>query len=74
MVTETSPETQELCTRITRDYLEIPGLVLTLPQAAHLWHADAECCAEALERLVASGFLRNSTGMYWHENVWYRAA
>jgi hypothetical protein len=73
MFTHTSPQTQELCTRITCEYLEMPGLVLTLPQATHLWNVDTESCTRALERLVTSGFLRSASGTY-RRDVGYRAA
>jgi hypothetical protein len=55
---------QQLCTRITCDYLDTPGLTLTLPQATELWDIDAESCTRALQRLVAAGFLRSTGGMY----------
>ena len=65
---------QEVCVRITCEYLEMPGLVLTLPQATHLWSEDAECCMRALDRLVASGFLRSADGKYRRDAAGYRAA
>ena len=73
MPTNTSAHPQELRTRITCEYLEMPGLVLTLPQATHLWNADAESCSCALARLVASGFLRSASGTYRRDNAGYRA-
>jgi hypothetical protein len=42
----------------------MPGLSLTLPQAAHLWHVDPESCTSALDRLVSTGFLRRDHGAY----------
>ena len=74
MPTNPSAHLQELRTRITCEYLEMPGLVLTLPQAIHLWNVDVESCAQALERLVASGFLRCHSGAYKRNTVGYRAA
>ena len=73
MPTQTSAQMHELCTRITCDYLDVPGLVLTLPQATHLWNVDPESWTPALERLVASGFLRSASGTY-RRDVAYRAA
>ena len=64
---------QELCIRITCEYLDLPGLALTLPQATHLWSADAESCTRALEGLVASGFLRSVGGTYRRDSAGYRA-
>lgn len=65
---------QELCIRITCEYLEMPGLALTLPQATHLWSADTESCTRALEWLVVSGFLRSAGGTYRRDKAGYRAA
>jgi hypothetical protein len=65
--------THELHIRITCEYLDMPGLALTLPQATHLWSADSESCARALERLVASGFLRQTDGTYRRDHSGYRA-
>ena len=73
MATNASVHMQELCIRITCEYLEMPGLVLTLPQATHLWSVDAESCTRALERLVASGFLRSGGGVYRRDGAGYRA-
>jgi hypothetical protein len=43
--------------RIRGEFLEMPGLRLTLEQAARLWHIDAAVCATVLMRLVAEHFL-----------------
>jgi hypothetical protein len=43
--------------RIRGEYVEMPGLVLTLPQAARLWGFSARRVAELLAALVDSGFL-----------------
>lgn len=51
--------------RIRGEYLEMPGLRLTLSQAARLWHLDAALCTTALARLVADRFLtRTRHGAY----------
>jgi Fic family protein len=51
--------------RIRGEFLEMPGLHLTLEQAARLWHMDAATCAVALRRLVAERFLvRTRSGAY----------
>ena len=42
-------------------YREMPGLKLTVPQAARLCSADASECERALERLVHDGELRRGT-------------
>lgn len=43
--------------RICGEYIEMPGLRLTLKQAQRLWGLDAETCARSLEFLVESRFL-----------------
>lgn len=53
-----------LLTLIRSEYLEMPGLSVTLPQAARLWNVDTEECSDALETLVRDGFLRKSRAMY----------
>ena len=51
--------------RIRGEFLESPGMRLTLEQAARLWHMDAATCATALMRLVAERFLtRTRHGAY----------
>lgn len=54
-----------LLLRIRSEFLEMPGLRLTLWQASRLWSVDAETCRRAIERLTAQGFLRvTRNGMY----------
>lgn len=43
--------------RIQNEYVEMPGLVLTLPQAARLWGLSASRSALLLSMLVETGFL-----------------
>jgi hypothetical protein len=51
--------------RICAEYLEMPGLQLTLQQAQRLWGLDEPTCARALEYLVENRFLvRTSRNMY----------
>lgn len=51
--------------RIRGEFLEMPGLHLTLSQATRLWHMDAAVCADALCRLVGERFLTQTrTGAY----------
>ena len=51
--------------RIRGEFLEMPGLHLTLDQAVRLWHLDAATCTAALGRLVAERFLvRTRSGAY----------
>jgi hypothetical protein len=50
-------EMQTLIRRVRGEYLEMPGMSLTLPQACRLWQQDAHTCQAALELLVAERFL-----------------
>ena len=50
--------------RIRGEFLEMPGLHLTLPQAARLWHLDVETTDRALRTLIADGFLRQTRGSF----------
>lgn len=49
---------------IRAEYLEMPGLRLTLPQAARLWSIERKTCLEALASLVDTGFLYRSGDSY----------
>jgi hypothetical protein len=47
------------------DFLEMPGLSLTVRQAMRLWNVDHERCQRVLERLVRAGFLTETRhGIY----------
>jgi len=46
-----------LLARIRSEFMEMPGLHLTLSQARRLWHLDEHACQRALEELVRSHFL-----------------
>jgi hypothetical protein len=43
--------------RIRSEYIEMPGLVLTLPQAARLWGIGTQRAANLLTVLLDAGFL-----------------
>ena len=49
-----------LLDRMRGEYLEMPGLRLTLPQAKRLWGLPSDVCEYALTRLVDDGFLRRT--------------
>jgi hypothetical protein len=56
---------ESMLQRICGEYLEMPGLQLTLGQAQRLWGLDEETCARSLDVLVESGFLvRTSRDLY----------
>ncbi|HOC19374.1 MAG TPA: hypothetical protein PKK95_13965 [Vicinamibacterales bacterium] len=50
--------TDELSSRVRGEYLEMPGLSLTLAQAQRLWALDRARCSRLLEHLEETGFLR----------------
>ena len=55
----------ELLRVVQAEYLEIPGLHLTKPQAQRLWGLDPFTCDALLDALVAAQFLRcNHLGAY----------
>jgi hypothetical protein len=45
---------------IRSEYVEVPGLHLTKPEAQDLWDLDAWVCGELLDALVDAGFLRRT--------------
>ena len=54
----------ELLVRIHSEYLEMPGLQLTLAQAARLWNVDPVRTAQVLETLIDASFLRRAGNRY----------
>jgi IclR-like helix-turn-helix domain-containing protein len=55
---------------ITSEYLEQPGLRLTIPQASRLWGLPPSTCSRLLEKLIDRGFLkRTSEGAYCRRDV-----
>jgi hypothetical protein len=54
----------DLLTLIRAEYREMPGLAVTLAQAARLWNVDRRQCFDALEALTDEGLLRRSRDMY----------
>ena len=53
-----------LIARVYGEYLEMPGLQLTLAQASRLWNIQLATSAHVLERLVDASFLRRSGDRY----------
>lgn len=54
-----------LLTRIRGEYLEMPGLRLTFPQAQRLWGLERTDCKRVLDALVEAKFLCvNPDGTY----------
>jgi hypothetical protein len=51
--------------RVRAEFHEMPGMRLTVAQAARLWHLDVSRSAHLLDTLVGDGVLRrNATGAY----------
>ena len=57
--------TDQMLSRVCGEYLEMPGLRLTQPQAQRLWGLDEPICTQVLEFLVEVKFLqRSGVGSY----------
>jgi hypothetical protein len=46
--------------RVRVEYDEMPGLVLTIPQAARLWRLEMSVIEHVMASLVAADYLRQS--------------
>jgi hypothetical protein len=55
---------RDLRTRICNEYLEMPGLGLTVPQASRLWSTDVVSSRQVLDALVDAAFLNLQEGRY----------
>ena len=51
-------EVHAVVNRVRCEFMEMPGLRLTLPQAARLWGLDAPVCQAVIDVLVGAEFLR----------------
>ena len=67
-------EDRALCTRVVSEYLEMPGLRLTMRQACRLWNVDPDRCTCVLQSLLRSGFLKQSGDSYVRAHDGRRAA
>jgi hypothetical protein len=50
----------DLVNLMRMEYLEMPDLKLTMPQARRLWDAPVDLCEQAMGVLVQAGFLVKS--------------
>ena len=57
MTPELTRATDEVLRRVQGEFLEMPGLRLTQPQARRLWGLDAASCDALLGTLVEANFL-----------------
>ena len=53
-----------LLLRVYGEYVEMPGLQLTVPQASRLWNVNLALSAQVLDRLVDAAFLRRTGSCY----------
>ena len=51
---------EHLVHRVRAEFLEMPGLRLTVPQAQRFWGLEEEWCAAILSHLVEARFLRRT--------------
>ena len=62
---DTSRRVQDLAQRIRGEFLEMPGLRLTVQQARRLWRLDDTVCDAVLAALVDAHFLvKTSDGTF----------
>jgi hypothetical protein len=59
------PNINQLLVRTRAEYLEMPGLALTIAQAARLFSLPLDVCTLTLDALVESGFLRKHGPTYF---------
>ena len=55
-------EFHTLVSRVRAEFLEMPGLRLTLKQATRLWGIDDSVCRTVVDSLVEASFLRRAEG------------
>ena len=57
-------ERREAQRRVDADYLEMPGLSVTLPQGCRLWSLSPALCRSILDQMVARGRLKRRGDQY----------
>jgi hypothetical protein len=55
-------EVHAIANRVRHEFLEMPGLCLTIRQAERLWGLERAVCEQVIEVLVQSSFLRWTAG------------
>jgi hypothetical protein len=63
--------THDLDALIRAEYLEMPGLCLTVAQAARLWNTNPDECSQTLDQLTRAGFLYRSKDQYLRRGSGY---
>ena len=59
-VRQTTSHFDELIVRVRGEYLEMPGLSLTIPQAQRLWAVEHSTCVQVFDSLVDARWLRRT--------------
>jgi hypothetical protein len=68
------PDEINLRARVVAEFLEMPGLMLTLPQAMRLFGTDRIQCQGTLELLIAEGLLATNGRMFMRADAGSRVA
>ena len=55
-------EFHALVTRVRAEFIEMPGLRLTMKQATRLWGMEDTVCQTVVDSLVRTSFLRRTEG------------
>ena len=66
--------TDTIHARVRGEYREMPGLRLTIPQAARLFNLDHDHCVRVLDTLVTEGELWSNGREYFGQNAGRRYA
>jgi hypothetical protein len=51
---------EDIVRRVQGEFMEMPGLRLTEPQARRLWGLDPSACSAVLAELIDNGFLHRT--------------
>ena len=70
----TTHDEARLRTRVHAEFREMPGLTLTLPQAARLFSLDVVRCEQILGALVDEGHLTTNGRTFASADAWRRSA
>ena len=60
---------KDLWSRVCTEYLALPGLGLTVPQASRLWSTDRVSSQQVLDALVDASFLNRRDDRYVRADV-----
>lgn len=64
----------DVVARVRAEYQEMPGLTLTVPQAARLFNLEREACERVLNHLVSGGILWTDGRQFAHSQSGRRVA